>query len=139
MDPSTMMVQHKLLLQQYNELLLSYQLQCLIANANQMAAPTPPAWPQLQQQAAAQQLQAPAGSPSFKSSPLYMPKTEIEVIENSEDAAVPDQSVRHRKRSIDETVPEFGLKTELGHRTVVYDEEEPLDLSKPKKLAKLES
>ena len=133
MDPSTMMVQHKLLLQQYNELLLSYQLQCLIANANQMAAPTPPAWPQLQQQAAAQQLQA----SSIKNSPLHMPKTEIEVLENSEDATVPDQSVRHRKRSIDETVPEFG--TELGHRTVVYDEDEPLDLSKPKKLAKFES
>ena len=140
-DPSTMMVQHKLLLQQYNELLLSYQLQCLIANANQMTAPTPPAWPQLQQQAAAQQLQAPAASPKW-----YMPKTEVEVLETSEDATVPEsQSVRHRKRSIDETVPEIkgvsvGFQgSELGHKTVVYDEEEPLDLSKPKKLAKLES
>ena len=144
-----MMMQHKHLLQQYNELLLSYQLQCLIANANlNMNTPTPPSWPQLQllqqqqqqqQQQQVQQTQSPTQQPKTppqqKSLGWYnqMPD-KVEIGENqSEDATVPDQSIRHRKRSIDETVPE------LSSKSVVYTEEQPLDLSKPKKIAKLDT
>jgi len=144
----TMMIQHKHLLQQYNELLLSYQLQCLIANANlNMNAPTPPSWPQLQmlqqhqQQKQQQQQQHQQNQlPQLQQKTLnwYNQFDKGEIGENqSEDATVPDQSIRHRKRSIDETVPELGTKPK---RTCSFtaENEQPLDLSKPKKLAKLE-
>ena len=45
-----MMIRHKMILQQYNELLLSYQLQCLINSTSQQ-------WPQQQQQQQYQQTQ----------------------------------------------------------------------------------
>ena len=125
-----MMIQHKMLLQQYNELLLSYQIQCLIANASVPAGNGTSAWQQLQALQYAQNGQ--------KNSQLALPGHVAHTSpEKEEDATVPQQKedLRHRKRSIEDTVPEMASRQPDN-----LPDEQPLDLSfRPKsKIAKLE-
>merc|ERR1711935_172983 len=103
-----------------------------------MSAPTPPSWPQLQMlQQHQQQKQQQQQQHQQNQLPQLQQKTLNWYNQFDKGEIGEDQSIRHRKRSIDETVPELGTKPK---RTCSFtaENEQPLDLSKPKKLAKLE-